>query len=188
MTINGGRRNQSEPNASALGIELTEQASRLWPAHSYSYGTCDVALAIARRRRESGSGRERESVPGKHQRARQQHQRVGQIIPTYPLAPRERARRRARKKSGEEREKERRAPRRRRLFPRPRRPTSELFSLFLSLFPARIRSFSRSLHWDISRIGIETRLELDWVPSSVRNGMCILVRSTCGQRAPLRGF
>lgn len=55
----GARRNRSEPNASALGIELTEQAQQLWPTHSYSYDTCDAALAIAASKRERRRARAR---------------------------------------------------------------------------------------------------------------------------------
>lgn len=145
---NGARRNRSEPNASALGIELTEQAS--------SSGQLTPTLTGRATPRARYRGDEERATAGesaspsrgsrKHQRARQQHQRVGQIIPTYPPC--------TQRKSEKERERERdgvrggwEAPRRRRLFPWPRRPTSELFSLSLPLFfsLARIFSSSRSL-------------------------------------------
>lgn len=145
---NNAHRNRSEPNASALGIELTEQASssgQLTPTL-----TIRATLRLLSRRREN-SDEERAAAAGesaspsrgsrKHQRARQQHQRVGQIIPTYPLASRERVRRRVRGKRG----KSSSSPQ---TFP----PASSSYirivlslSLFFSRMPSLSLSFSRSL-------------------------------------------
>lgn len=100
---NGARRNRSEPNASALGIELSKPAALA----SSLLLLRDVRRCARYRGDEERAAAGESASPSrgsrKHQRARQQHQRVGQIIPTYPLASRERARRRAREKRGRER-------------------------------------------------------------------------------------
>lgn len=90
---NGARRNRSEPNASALGIELTEQASSSGQLTPTLTGRATPRYRGDEERATAGESASPSRGSRKHQRARQQHHRVGQIIPTYPLAPRERARR-----------------------------------------------------------------------------------------------
>lgn len=191
---NGARRNRSEPNASALGIELSKPAAALASSLLLLRDDGATLRSLSRRRRESGGGRERESVPGKP-KAPARAPAAPEGRPDHPYLPSCIQRKSEKESEGEERKRE--GSRRRRLFPWSR-PTSELFSyslyplfflslssshmhslvLLLSSFTGTFRRSELKLYWNL--IGCLRPCEMG------RASWCGLVWSAC--KRPRRGI